>query len=79
MLAAAIASKSGRTELSGGFEPDAREGRRVPGLAAAAARWRKTATGRRGRPPDQAAEDRSRPPAGRCSLPLSEEERLPCC
>ena len=36
MLAAAIASKSGRTELSGGFEPDAREGRRVPGLAAAA-------------------------------------------
>ena len=46
------------------------------GLAAAIVWWRKTATGRRGCPPDQATEDRSRPPVGRCSLPLSDKERF---
>jgi hypothetical protein len=54
----------------------ARDGGFPEGLAAATARWRKTATGRRGCPPDQAAEDRSRPPAGRWSLSLSDEERF---
>ena len=38
-----------------------RDGGFPEGLAAATARWRKTATGRRERPPNQAAEDRLRP------------------
>ena len=35
-------------------------------------RWHKTATALRPRPPDQAAHDRSGPPAEQCALPLSD-------
>ena len=38
--------------------------------------WRKTATARRPPPPDQAAQDRSGPPAEQHSLPLSDQERF---